>query len=50
MLDSGISKVLVAALALSLATPYLLHLKKLRAQERAARCRCADERPENENA
>lgn len=49
MLNSTISKVLVLALALSLATPYLLHLKKLRMQENEAKCRCQDERPENAN-
>ena len=49
VLNSTISKVLVLALALSLATPYLLHLKKLRMQENEAKCRCQDERPENTN-
>ena len=49
MLNSTISKVLVLALALSLGTPYLLHLKKLRMQENEAKCRCQDERPENTN-
>ena len=49
MLNSTISKVLVLALALSLATPYLLHLKKLRMQENEAKCRCQDERPKNTN-
>ena len=49
MLNSTISKVLVFALALSLATPYLLHLKKLRMQEREAKCRCNETNSENGN-
>ena len=36
MLNGGINKALILALILSLATPFLLHLKQLRRQERKA--------------
>ena len=49
MFGSTISQVLIFALALSLATPYLLHLKKLREQERQAKCLCDSERKEEES-
>lgn len=48
MFEGTINKVLIVALALSLATPYLLHLKKLREQEREAQCHCNEERPEED--
>jgi putative tricarboxylic transport membrane protein len=51
MFEGAINKVLIVALALSLATPYLLHLKKLREQEREAQCRCNEDRAkENDHA
>lgn len=49
MFGSNISKVLIFALALSLATPYLLHLKKLRDQQRQAKCLCASDRKTTED-
>ena len=48
MFGSTISKVLICALALSLLTPYLLHLKKLRQQKRQAKCLCEAERKTEE--